>query len=267
MLTSVGQILKTIDEFFPFETQDTWDNSGLLIGHKSKAVDRILLSLDVTEEVVDEARENGIDLIIAHHPLIFKGLKNITTEDRVGRLITKLIKSDIAVIAAHTNLDKSKRYGINQWIANALELENLNLLIEEELDTGHGIVGYLKAPQKAMDFVAHVKNVFKIDVLKTANFATDGFVRKIAISSGSASEFIENALETQADVYITADLKYHECQRVLGTKLGLFDVGHFESESVYLHHLRDLLESHFNEKNYDLYLGVSKMEKPLLMYL
>ena len=130
MITSISKILKIIDQLAPFDTASSWDNSGLLLGGESKTVDRILIALDITEGVIDEAIEDGFDLIITHHPLIFSPLKHITLEDRIGKLLFRLIQNDIAVIAAHTNLDKSS-VGINAFLAEQYGLESVHSLITE----------------------------------------------------------------------------------------------------------------------------------------
>lgn len=268
-MTSVNKILKVIDQIAPFETADSWDNVGLLIGNENQVVNRILIALDLTEEVLNEAIEDGFDLIVTHHPIIFSPLKRITTGDRIGRILIEAIQNDIAVIAAHTNLDKVFSNGINRYLADSLELDQLQILIPEGmgLEYGHGIVGSFDNDMTFEEFIIRVKNVFQIDLVKVSNTTNDKRVRKVVISSGASSDFINNVLLTQADVFITSDLKYHECQNVIGTNLTLVDVGHFESESVYLEHFKAIVDGRISEKNYDVYTKVSETEHPIIKHL
>ncbi|MDW7660003.1 MAG: Nif3-like dinuclear metal center hexameric protein, partial [Bacillota bacterium] len=168
MMTSVNKILKIIDQIAPFETADSWDNVGLLVGNENQVVNRILIALDLTEEVLKEAIEEGFDLIVTHHPIIFSPLRKITTADRIGKILIEAIQNEIAVIAAHTNLDKVFSNGINRYLADSLELEHLQILIPEgeKLGYGHGIVGNLGSVLTFEEFISKVKNVFQIDQLK-----------------------------------------------------------------------------------------------------
>lgn len=261
MYTNVEKIKKIIDNIAPFDTQDTWDNSGLLIGNSNKLVSRVLLALDVNDAVVDEAIEGGFDLIITHHPLIFKGLKTITSEDRISRLVIKLIKHDIALIAAHTNVDRSFENGTNAHLAHLYKLENLMPLNEE----GYGIIGFLNEAITWDTFVTQTKSIFKIPYIRTnGTTETNKNVKKIAICSGAASDFIKDAIHANCDVYVTSDLKYHEYQEAMDSNTLLVDVGHFESEQLYLDALQKHLENIAESKSYDLYFEKSIQEKPII---
>jgi dinuclear metal center YbgI/SA1388 family protein len=269
MMTSVNKILKIIDQIAPFETADSWDNVGLLVGNENQVVNRILIALDISEEVIKEAIEEGFDLIITHHPIIFSPLRKITTGDRVGKILIEAIQNDIAIIAAHTNLDKVFSSGINRYLADSLIMGQLQILIPEGVhsDYGHGIVGTLENSMAFDDFILRVKNVFQIDHVRVSNVTKDKKVRKVVVASGASSDFIGSVLLTQADVFITSDLKYHECQNVIGTNLTLVDVGHFESESVYLEHFKALIDQWISDKNYDVFTKVSEMEQPIFKHL
>lgn len=268
-MTSVNKIMKIIDQIAPFETADSWDNVGLLVGNENQVVNRILIALDVSEEVIKEAIDEGFDMIIAHHPIIFSPMKKITTGDRVGRILIEAIQNDIAIIAAHTNLDKVFSNGINRYLADSLVLGKLQILIPEgvHMEYGHGIVGTLESALTFDEFILKVKNVFQINHLRVSNVSNDKKIRKVVVASGASSDFINHVLSTQADVFITSDLKYHECQDVIGTNLTLVDVGHFESESIYLEHFKALIDVWISEKNYDVFTKVSEMEQPIFKHL
>ncbi len=227
-MVRVQDIYKFIDLIAPFETAESWDNVGLLIGDYYAPAEKILLALDLTEEVVTEAIEGKFELIVTHHPIIFTGVKTITTEDRIGRLLLKLIQHKISVIAAHTNIDRSFEFGINHTIA-----EHYHLQSKEPLNALHkfGIIGELSEDLSIKDFIQRTKSIFEINCIKLANIDTERYTRMIhtvAISSGASSDFIEDAIAMNADIFITADLKYHEAQTVIGTELILVDVGHLK---------------------------------------
>ncbi len=265
-MVRVQDIYNFIDLIAPFETAESWDNVGLLIGNFYAPAEKVLLSLDITEEVVAEAIEGDFDLIVTHHPIIFTGIKSITTEDRIGRLLLKLIQHKISVIAAHTNLDRSFEYGINHTIAERYHLQSI-----EPLNALHkfGIIGELSEDLPIEDFIQRTKSIFGIHSVKLANIDTERSTRMlhtVAISSGASSDFIEDALAMKADIFITADLKYHEAQTAIGTGLILVDVGHFESESIFLKPFKAMLDTFAIERALKLMVQVTESEKPIFKY-
>ncbi|MBF4692056.1 Nif3-like dinuclear metal center hexameric protein [Fusibacter ferrireducens] len=267
MITSVSKILKLLEQIAPLTLADKWDNSGLLIGNGNREVDRILIALDLTEEVLEEALEAGFDLIITHHPLIFNPIKQITTETRIGKLIIKLIENRISLISLHTNMDRSFEKGINRYVGEQLELEDMDLLVKDDEDVGYGVVGNIKTAQPLKEVVEVLKEVFNQDTLKLTNGALDKSIKRIAFCSGAGADFIDYALNANADLYITSDIKHHESQLVNGSSMALIDVGHYESESVFLERLKALLDEQIELKNYDVYTMVTETEKPQFKYV
>ena len=267
MVTSVGKILKLIDQIAPLNTADTWDNSGLLIGSSDREVDRILIALDLTEEVLEEALEEGFDLIITHHPLIFNAIKQITTDTRIGNLIIKLIENKISLIATHTNLDRSFERGINRFVGEKLELKDMTVLVSDLENVGYGVVGNLSTGQSLSEVIQATKTIFNQETIKITNGALDKTVKRIAFCSGSGADFIDQALTAHADLYITADISHHESQEVNGTAMTLMDVGHYESEAVFLENLKLLLDEAILFKNYDVFTKVTETEMPQFKYI
>lgn len=259
MSITVESIFNTIDQITPFSTADDWDNSGLLVGDPKKVVKKVLLSLDVTDEVVNEAIINGYDLIISHHPLIFKGLKKLVSTVSPSNNIIKLIKSDISIISAHTNLDLSYEYGINRFLADQYALEKIVKLNDEH---GYGIIGTFHNDMSTEAFIKMTKKIFNIETVKCANLKAKA-IKNIAICSGASSDFIGDVIRLNVDAYITSDIKYHEAQTVLGTDVALIDVGHFESEFVYLKFLSQLLSKRIENVEFN----VTLTEKPIFSYL
>lgn len=267
MVTSVSKILKLLEQIAPLTLADKWDNSGLLIGNANREVDRILIALDLTEEVLEEAVEEGFDLIVTHHPLIFDPIKQITTDTRVGKLIIKLIENRMSLISLHTNMDRSFENGINRYIGEQLELEDMDILVKDEENVGYGVIGNFKTVQPLKEVVENLKALFNQDTIKLTNGALEKPIRRIGFCSGSGADFIEQALSANADLYITADIKHHESQLVNSSSMTLMDVGHYESESVFLERLKALLDEQIEQKNYDVYTMVTETEKPQFKYV
>lgn len=263
MITSVSKILKLVNLIAPFESADSWDNVGLIIGNPSKQTTRILLALDLSDEVLEEAIEEDIDLIITHHPPIFSPIKQVTTDTKIGQKIINCIENGISVIAAHTNLDRSFENGINRYLADSLSLSGLSLLNSEDGASGYGIVGNLDEPMPVDQFMTKLKVAFDIPFLKTTHYKDDAMIKRVAISSGASADFIEDALNASADLFILGDLKYHEAQKVEGEKLILVDVGHYESEAIYLNAFKEQLDLHIMSQGYDVMTMVSTMERPI----
>lgn len=225
----VSEILSYITEVAPIQWQESYDNSGLLIGDSNALVDKVLLTLDVTEEVVDEAAENSYHLIISHHPLIFKGLKNILHDDVTGRIIAKAIKNDISIAAMHTNLDNSF-YGVNRVLAEKLTLKNLQILQakDAEIQIGSGMIGTLENEMTELDFLKLIKEKLNIPSIRHSNLLRKN-IKKVAVCGGSGAFLIDDAKRCDADVYVTADLKYHDFFEA-DNEILIIDAGHFETE-------------------------------------
>ena len=231
----VSEILSYITDVAPLQWQESYDNSGLLIGDGNALVDKVLLTIDVTEKVVDEAIENSFHLIISHHPLIFRGLKNILTDSTMGRIISKAIKNDISIAAMHTNLDNSY-LGVNRILADTIGLKNLQILRpmdtynsnDKNLQVGSGMIGSLENEMTECDFLKMIKEKLGTEALRHSEFLNKN-IKTVAICGGSGSFLINDAKRYKADAYITADVKYHEFFDA-DNELLIIDAGHFETE-------------------------------------
>lgn len=329
----VKDICKAIESIAPLFYQEDYDNAGLIIGNPEQEVTQILLCLDSTETVIDEAISKGCNLVVAHHPLIFKGLKKINGKNDVERTVIKAIENKIAIYAAHTNLDNVLSQGVNQKFAQKLGLKNVKILQEKsnqlvkivfytpsealeslkevlfsagagqigqysecsfatqglgtfkpetganpalgeigvrtqdhefkveaiapsyiankvvsELKKAHpyeemayeiiplsnqnqgigaGVLGELEIAMNPSDFLNFVKKSLNLEVIKHTSF--DKEIKKVALCGGSGSFLLNSAMRSNADVYITADVKYHEFFDAIGT-LMFCDIGHYESE-------------------------------------
>ena len=216
------ELVAPIEEFAPLALQESWDNCGFSVGDPQREVRKALVALDCTEEVLDEAIELGCDVIITHHPLIFKGMKSITPANMAGRIVTRAIKNDIAIYAAHTNMDKAAN-GVSGLMASKLDLENVELLTDEAL----GLVGNLKKPVGWETFAGMVKEKFGVAHLRCSK-PLEEKISRVAVCGGSGRSFIADAMAKGSQVYITGDITYHEfyCER----GFMVMDIGHYLSE-------------------------------------
>ena len=222
----VKDIIRVIENFAPLSIQEKWDNSGLCIGSPEDSVNGVLLGLDCTPELVDEAVACGADMIVTHHPLIFSGLKRISGEDPVSSAVMKAVKAGIAIYAAHTNADKVLA-GVSGAMAARLGLKNVSILDEDGEGTGLGVVGDLPEPLTAMQAVALVKERFSLKVVKSSR-PVDGVITRVAMCGGSGGSLIGAARAAGAQLYISGDISYHNFFTQEGFML--MDIGHYESE-------------------------------------
>ena len=179
----VKEIINAIEEFAPLSIQEGWDNSGLCVGSPEDEVTSVLLGLDCTPELVDEAVACGADMIVTHHPLIFKGVKRISPEDQTGEAIIKAVRAGISIYAAHTSADKVLA-GVSGAMAARLGLEDVRILEEDGEGTGLGVVGDLAEPLTAMEAVALVKDRFSLKSLRTSR-PVEGKITRVTMCGGS----------------------------------------------------------------------------------
>lgn len=229
-MIKVKDIAKAIEEFAPLPLQESYDNAGLQVGNPEMNVAAILLCLDVTEEIIKEAKERNCNMIVSHHPLIFKGLKNLTGATPTQKIVMDALQSEIAVYSAHTNLD-SAFDGVSFEMATNLDLKDLHVLVPhaEGSSTGLGVVGYTPTPVPRIEFLRKVKETFGVKALRYSGESPHVVVRKVALCGGSGASFIDDAIKSGADVFLTGDVKYHDFTSY-GHEILIADIGHFESE-------------------------------------
>lgn len=271
--------LKEIKSFLegmaPLAVQESWDNSGLQIGCSDKDIHKVMVCLDLTEAVLDEAEAIGADLVISHHPLIFKGLKSISGSTYQERCVRKAIFSDIAVYSAHTSLDNILG-GVNHKIASLLELSSLRWLDSGEsaegcdekcggaaekscgegtegkcggADTvarasGSGLIGELKEPVAAAEFLHTVKTIFDVKALKHSPLPSTTTIRSVALCGGAGAFLLPQAVAKGADCFISGEFHYHD---YFDPGTLLIELGHYESEQFTQDLLKESLERAFPE--------------------
>lgn len=242
MTVTVGDIARTIEAFAPKNLQESYDNAGLQTGDMSMHVTAVLVCLDVTEDILEEARQRHCNMIVSHHPLIFKGLKQLIGANATQRVVIEALKSDIAVYSAHTNLD-SVAEGVSFEMANTLELENPQILAPRPDGSGLGVTGYT-SPTPKLEFLRRVKDTFNVKALRFSSQSPQLVIRKVALCGGSGASLLNEAIEQKADIYITGDLKYHD-YTAYGSEILLADIGHFESELCACRILRRVISDKF----------------------
>ena len=236
----IKEIAEYLESIAPLSLQEDYDNAGLITGNNSWECTGILCTLDVTEAVVNEAITKNCNCIVAHHPIIFRGLKKINGSSHVEKVIIAAIKNDIAIYASHTNLDNIIN-GVNGKIADLVGLTNRQILAGSE-NIGAGMIGEIE-PTGESAFLGHLQNQFCLKLVKHTQFL-NRTIRKVAVCGGAGSFLISKALAAGADAYVTSDIKYHEYFGTEGEML-LCDIGHYESEQFTVSLFIDLLLQKF----------------------
>ena len=221
-------MLSALERFAPLPLQEDWDNAGLQIGLTEAEASGALLCLDVNEQIVDEAIAKGCNIIVSHHPLLFRGLKRISGDDYVQRVVIKAIKHDICIVSMHTNMDNA-RGGVNFKMAEKLGLANVRFFAEKPgADAGSGVVGELPEAVSAEDFVAAVKKAFGVECAM-CNELRKRPVKTVAICGGAGDFLLPQAIAMGADAFITGEMHYHV---YFGQeqKIQICVIGHYQSE-------------------------------------
>lgn len=223
----VKDIMNFMEQIAPKNLAENWDNVGLMIGNENQEVKKVLVALDCTAEVIDEAIEIGANMIVTHHPFIlFQKMKSITKNNPFGNKIYDLIQNNICVFSAHTNLDSADG-GVNDVLANLFQLQNVQKLDDE---SGLGRIGELKSAVNFLEFAKIVDDKIPNDGLMKLVGNKDQEIKTVAVCGGSGASFIGLAKAKGADVYVTGDIKFHEAQDALDLGLCVADVTHYAGE-------------------------------------
>ena len=240
---TIKNVSDYLEEIAPLNQAEDFDNVGLLIGNETTEVKGVLVTLDTLEETVDEAIKKKCNLIVSFHPIIFSGLKKINGNSYVEKVVMKAIQNNIAIYATHTALDNSK-VGVSAKMCEVLGLLNNSILLPKDGGTtGMGMIGDLPKSMQEEDFLTFTKKTFKTNGIRYSN-KTGKLVKKVAVLGGSGSFAITDAIHKKADVYISADFKYHDFFKA-EDKILLIDVGHYESEQFTKNLLVDYLTKKF----------------------
>ena len=242
------EVTNFLEQYAPLEYQETYDNCGLIIGDANAEIKGVLITLDCIESVIDEAIATGCNLIVAHHPIIFSGLKKLNGSNYIERTVIKAIKNDIAIYAIHTNLDNMHN-GVSAKIAEKLGLENCKVLAPKSdlinKQVGSGIIGELKTAVNTEQFLMDIKENMQTDCVRYTPIVNQE-IKRVAVCGGSGSFLLKNAIEAKVDIFITADFKYHEFFDA-ENHIIIADIGHYESEQFTKDLIYDLLTDNFTK--------------------
>ncbi len=237
----IKEVCKTLERFAPLPLQESYDNAGLQVGlTEGEEASGVLLCLDVTEDVIDEAAERGCNLIVAHHPLLFRPLRHVTFATQVERCVVKAIQKDIAIYAAHTNLDNAPG-GVNFAIAQRLGLTDVEFLAPMKgMDGGSGVIGNLPVPMADSDFLKSVAETFHVDGLMHNRCGESHTVSRVALCGGAGDFLLDEAIRKGAQAFLTGEMGYH---RYFGheEEILIAVLGHYQSEQYTVDLLHDIL--------------------------
>lgn len=253
------ELFSLIEKKFPLSYAEDYDNVGLLIGDEEKEAKKVLVALEITEKVIDEAIENKVDTIITHHPLIFKPLRKITKSNYIGNLVLKLIENKINLYSSHTNFD-SARNGMNDILCEKIGLNNIEDL-EERLEYGVGRIGTLSETLSFEEFCFDIKKKFNLkNIIVSGDLKKP--IKKVAVLGGSGADYLSLALEKGCDCLITGDVKHHSALDYSNMGINIIDLTHFDSEIIFKESFKAYLE-----KEVDLDIVLSSVESNPLMII
>ena len=234
---TVLELYKALDTAIPRSLSCDWDNDGLMCcPDPDREVRRVLIALDITEEVVDDAIEGGFDVILSHHPIIFKGLKAVEPSNAVARKAIKLIRNGIAAMSFHTRLD-ALTGGVNDVLATRLGLTNVTPFGVDTVPIGR--IGELEQPLPLEAFAEQVKLALHVPALSVADAHRP--VHRVAVLGGSGSDEVAAAVSAGADTYLSGNLKYNQMVDAPDEGINLIEAGHFYTEQPICYHLADML--------------------------
>lgn len=249
-MVTVQDVYRRMDEMAPFSSQMSFDNSGHLVGDLNQTVERILVSLDITQEVVAEAAAQNCQLILSHHPVIFGGVKRLTMDDPTGRILIAMVKENISAICCHTNADMAEG-GVNDCLAEAVGLEELEpLSVEGAYEDGTpyslGRIGMLRCgPCSLQDYLGYVLKQLKPNGIRYVDCGKE--VHRVAVGGGACGEYMDLAIAKGCDTFITSDLKYHSFLDGKAKGINLIDAGHFPTENLVCPRMEQWIREAFPE--------------------
>ncbi len=274
---TVADLLAVLEEIASFNLAETWDNVGLMVGDPAQEVSGILVALDPTDMLLNEAAAAGVNAIITHHPLIFQPLKSVRTDRAQGRFLQRAMADNISVVGCHTNLDLATG-GVNDVLAATLGLTDVHPLTfmsgqprtaaseESSQPPGFGRWGRLSAPMTGEAFLRHVQEVLDVSVVAVAG-RLPGTVSAVAVCGGSGSELAETAFLKGAQVYVTGEVKLSTARWAEASDFCVIDAGHFATENPVVAALAGILQKTMGEKGWVLdVLTTRQQQDPFIFY-
>ena len=239
----LSKIIKLLEDWCPLNNADEFDNVGLLVGDVESKINKAIISLDVTDEIIEECISTKANLIITFHPLFIYNPKTNLIDQRINNYILKCLKNDINVYCIHTNLDNNFK-GTSFQLGKLLKLKHQEILVsnEDNNDIGMGSIGLLNESMNENEFLMLIKEKFNLKFLRHSKLLQKK-IKKIAVLSGSGSFAINYAISKSADCFISSDFKYHDFF-IPDKKILIIDIGHYESER----HIKQTILNYLNKK-------------------
>lgn len=270
----IKEITNAIEKYAPLQLQESYDNSGIQVGDVEQDVKGVLLCIDITEAVINEAIVKNDNLIISHHPLLFHGMKKITPDDYIGRCVIKAIEHHIVLYASHTNMDKTF-HGVSFQTAEKLGIETESTITEdgkiqngeEEYSYGLGIIGHLKKSEDALSYLQRIKKILNIGCIKHTDIPNGREVQRIAICGGSGAEFIKSVNNERVDLYLTSDIKYHDYFFNSDHGMIIADIGHYESEQFTKEIFYNIISGLLSKNNVKFAVDYSDIQSNPIRYI
>lgn len=258
-MTTVRDIYNEIDRIAPFSLQESYDNSGLIIGNGANEVKRAEIALDVTEDIALDAVKSGTDLIITHHPIIFNPLKRIDTTTPLGILLA----GNVSVISAHTNFDSAV---MNDILCEKIGLNIIEPLVVED-GTPIGYVCELEQETAVKDLAKRVKSalgnrVVRYNDLGSTQKHADKRIMRVAVCSGSGGSLLGEVMAKGCDAYITGDVKHDVFIDAHNAGVCVFDAGHFHTENIFCEYMKNALAAEFDDVQFE----IAKSNRDILEY-
>jgi GTP cyclohydrolase I len=267
MRATVDDIINIMETLAPPDLAESWDNPGLQIGRRDQVVKTLWVALDPSFSVVSSACRQGVDLLITHHPFIFKPLANIDLNTASGKIISLAVSNKLSVFSAHTNLDAASS-GINDILAHRIGLKDVSLLDvsvinpdaqQVKANLGLGRKGRIGKKMTLFQLAENLKTRLNLTALRIVG-KKDMIVETVALCCGSGSSLLKHFLLSEAEVFVSGDLRYHDARDAEESGKGLIDVGHFASEHLILEVLAERLRERIQNRRLDVAVHACKLE-------
>jgi len=237
-----SELMETLERLSPLSYAESWDNVGLLCGRKEKEIHTVMIALDATADVIDQAIAANVDFLLTHHPMIFSPIKKVTGEDFIGRRLLTLIRNDICYYAMHTNFDVM---GMADAVADDLNLkkcEVLDITYEDDIaKEGIGRVGFLPRIMSLKECAEYCKEIFSLENVMVFG-DIDSAIERVAVVPGSGKDYIKQSLQKKADVLITGDIGHHNGMDSVEQGLAIIDAGHFGLEKTFVPYMAEAIK-------------------------
>lgn len=237
-MPKLSTLVDKFEQFWPTDHAEDWDNVGLVLGSAEHEITKVLVAVDLTHSVLDEAEALGVELILTHHPVLYKPVTTLAEDGLKGALIARAIRSGISIYSAHTNADAQKD-GSSSLLAAAFGLKHLQPLVTTAGGFGHGCIGRLAMPVTLREFAISVSEVLPTTARGTSVAGHgESLVQTVAVCGGAGDSFLSSVIASDADAYVTSDLRHHPALDALETPrdkpLALIDISHFAAESLWV---------------------------------